>query len=282
VLPTFVIGLREGLEATLIVVIIATFLSGAGRRDSLRAMWVGVGIAVLFCIGFGVALQVLDANLPHRQQEQLETLIALVAAAAVTYMIVWMRRHARNLRGDLQEAVTSALARGSGRALVGMAFFAVIREGLETAVFLTAAFQQSARPAMTGSGAILGIVVAVALGLGIYLGGVQINLVRFFRFTGVVLVLVAGGLLVSALHSGHEAGWVASLQGQAVDLSWLVEPGSIRASILTGTLGLQPTLTAGEALAWLVYVVPMTCYVLWPTRRPHLAKQQVALESSTA
>jgi len=282
VLPTFVIGLREGLEATLIVVIIASFLAGAGRRDSLRAMWAGVGVAVLFCIGFGVALQVLDANLPQRQQEQLETLIALVAAAAVTYMIIWMRRHARSLRGDLQDAVSGALARGSGRALVGMAFFAVIREGLETAVFLTAAFQQSARPAMTGSGAILGIVVAVVLGLGIYRGGVQINLVRFFRVTGVVLVLVAGGLLVSALHSGHEAGWVVSLQGQAVDLSWLVEPGSIRASVITGTLGLQPTLTAGEALAWLVYVVPMTCYVLWPTRRPRAAKQQVALESSAA
>jgi len=281
VLPTFVIGLREGLEATLIVVIIATFLSAAGRRDSLRAMWTGVGVAVLFCIGFGLALQILDENLPQRQQEQLETLIAIVAAAAVTYMIVWMRRHARSLRGDLQDAVTGALARGSGRALVGMAFFAVIREGLETAVFLTAAFQQSARPAMTGSGAILGIVVAVALGLGIYRGGVQINLVRFFRFTGVVLVLVAGGLLVSALHSGHEAGWIASMQGQAVDLTWLVEPGSIRASILTGILGLQPKLTTGEVIVWLAYVVPMTLYVLWPSRRVRPARA-AALEGSTA
>src|SRR3954452_5321027 len=280
-LPTFVIGLREGLEATLIVVIIATFLSGAGRSDSLRAMWTGVVVAVLFCIGFGVALQILDENLPQIRQEQLETVVALVAAAAVTYMIVWMRRHARDLRGNLQDAVTGALARGSGRALVGMAFFAVIREGLETAVFLTAAFQQSARPAMTGSGAILGLVVAVALGLGIYHGGVQINLVRFFRATGVVLVLVAGGLLVSALHSGHEAGWVASLQGEAVDLSWLVEPGSIRASILTGILGLQPKLTTGEALAWLVYVVPMTLYVLWPSRRARPARG-AALEGSTA
>ena len=109
----------------------------------------------------------------------------------------------------------------------------------------------------------------------------QINLVRFFRVTGVVLVLVAGGLLVSALHSGHEAGWVASLQGEAVDLSWLVEPGSIRASILTGILGLQPTLTTGEALAWLVYVVPMTLYVLWPSRRARPARA-AALEGTTA
>jgi high-affinity iron transporter len=279
-LPTFVIGLREGLEATLIVVIIATFLSAAGRRDSLRAMWTGDGVAVLFCLGFGVALQVLDENLPQIRQEQLETVVALAAAAAVTYMIIWMRRHARNLRGDLQLAVESALARGSGRALVGMAFFAVIREGLETAVFLTAAFQQSARPVLTGSGAILGVFTAVLLGAGIYRGGVNINLVRFFRFTGVVLVLVAGGLIVSALHTG---GWIFSLQGEAVNLTWLAPPGSVRASLLTGVLGLQPTLTKGEALAWLFYVVPMTCYVLWPTRRPRAAKQPVSsLESTTA
>ena len=282
-LPTFVIGLREGLEATLIVVIIATFLSAAGRRDSLRAMWTGVAVAVLFCIGFGIALQILDENLPQIRQEQLETVVALVAAAAVTYMIVWMRRHARNLRGDLQLAVEGALARGSGRALVGMAFFAIIREGLETAVFLTAAFQQSARPALTGSGAILGVFTAVLLGAGIYRGGVSINLVRFFRFTGVVLVLVAGGLIVSALHTGHAAGWIFSLQGEAVDLTWLAPPGSVRASLLAGVLGLQPTLTKGEALSWLVYVVPMTCYVLWPTRKPRAARQSVAsFERSTA
>ena len=129
-----------------------------------------------------------------------------------------------------------------------MAFFAVIREGLETAVFLMAAFQQSARPALTGSGAILGIVVAVALGARHLPRRRQINLVRFFRFTGVVLVLVAGGLIVSALHTGHEAGWIVSLQGEAVDLTWLAPPGSVRASLLTGVLGLQPTLTTGEAL----------------------------------
>ena len=100
-LPTFVIGLREGLEATLIVVIIATFLSTAGRSDSLRAMWTGVGVAVLFCIGFGDRVAGARREPAAARQEQLETLIALVAAAAVTYMIVWMRRHARDLRGDL-------------------------------------------------------------------------------------------------------------------------------------------------------------------------------------
>jgi high-affinity iron transporter len=281
VLPAFVIGLREGLEAALIVVIIATFLVKAGRRDTLRAVWAGVGVAVVICLGIGVALQMLDENLPQHQQERLETVIALAAAGAVTYMVVWMRRHARDLRGNLESAVSSALTRGSGRALVGMAFFAVIREGLETAVFLVAAFQQSARPALTGSGAVLGVLVAVALGLGIYHGGVHINLARFFRVTGVVLVVVAGGLLVSAMRTGHEGGWVNVLQGEAVDLSWLVAPGSIRASLLTGMLGLRPTLTVGEAFVWVAYVVPMSLYVLWPAgrRREHRAP---ALEGSAA
>jgi high-affinity iron transporter len=281
VLPAFVIGLREGLEAALIVVIVATFLTAAGRKDTLRAMWTGVGVAMLFCLGFGIALQVLDRNLPQQQQERLEALIAFVAALAVTYMVVWMRRHARDLRGNLESAVSGALARGSGRALVGMAFFAVIREGLETAVFLVAAFQQSARPALTGSGAILGIVAAVALGFGIYRGGVHINLARFFRVTGVVLVIVAAGLLVSAMRSGHEGGWINVLQGEAVDLSWLVQPGSIRASLLTGMLGLRPTLTAGEALVWVGYVVPMSVYVLWPTR-PRRPRRSAVLEGSVA
>jgi high-affinity iron transporter len=281
VLPAFVIGLREGLEAALIVVIIASFLVKAGRRETLRPMWAGVAAAVLICLLIGVALQVLDRNLPQMQQERLETVIALAAAVAVTYMVIWMRRHAGALRGDLEAAVSGALARGSGRALVGMAFFAVIREGLETAVFLVAAFQQSARPALTGSGAILGILVAAGLGLGIYRGGVRIDLSRFFRVTGVVLVVVAAGLLVSALHSGHEAGWVNVLQAQAVDLSWLVVPGSVRASLLTGMLGLRPTLTAGEALVWAAYLVPMVTYVLWPAHRRRRASAGV-LERSAA
>jgi high-affinity iron transporter len=281
VLPAFVIGLREGLEAALIVVIIASFLVKAGRRETLRPMWAGVGVAVLICLLIGVGLQVVDRHLPQVQQERLESVIALAAAVAVTYMVVWMRRHAGALRNDLEAAVSGALARGSGRALVAMAFFAVIREGLETAVFLVAAFQQSTHPALTGSGAILGIVVAIGLGLGIYRGGVRIDLSRFFRVTGVVLVVVAAGLLVSALHSGHEAGWVNVLQAQAVDLSWLVVPGSVRASLLTGMLGLRPTLTAGEAGAWTVYAVPMVVYVLWPARRRRRAAAGV-LERSAA
>jgi len=223
VLPTFVIALREGVEASLIVGIIAAFLVKEGRRDALGRMWIGVGIAVTLCVAIGIALRVADNNLPQKQQEGLETIIGLVAVGAVTFMIVWMRRHARGLKKSLETSAGTALVQGSAIALVGMAFFAVIREGFETSVFLLAAFDASSSPLAAGSGAVLGVVVAIAIGYGIYKGGVKLNLSRFFRFTGLVLVFVAAGLLATSLHTAHEAGWLNSFQEQAVDLRWLVD-----------------------------------------------------------
>src|SRR4029079_19076261 len=130
-LPSFVIGLREGVEAALIVGIIASFLRQEGRRDALRPMWAGVGAAILICVAVGALLEVLDEELPQRRQEGLETVIGVAAIGIVTFMIVWMRRHARGLSGRLRLSAKAALAEGSTKALVAMAFFAVIREGLE-------------------------------------------------------------------------------------------------------------------------------------------------------
>jgi high-affinity iron transporter len=262
VLPTFVIGLREGLEASLIVGIVAAFLLQQGRKDALRAMWLGVALAVTLCIAAGVALRIASEELPQKQQEGLETIISLVAVGMITWMIVWMRKHAAGLKGELQERVGAALAHGSTKALIGMAFLAVLREGLETAVFLLAVFQDSDRPELTGSGAALGILVAVVVGYVIYRGGVRINLNKFFKVTGVVLVFVAAGLLSTAVHTAHEAGWWNLLLDQAVDLSWLVKPGTVASALITGMFGIQPKPTIGEGLAWLIYAVPMTCFVL--------------------
>jgi high-affinity iron transporter len=179
-LPTFVIGLREGLEASLIVGIIAAFLVKQGRRDDvLRWVFVGVGVGVLLCTGVGILLRVISQNLPQRQQEGLETVIGAVAVLMVTYMVVWMKRHSRDLKGQLEGATTSALAAGSGVALVAMAFLAVLREGFETVVFLLAAFNESTSGSLAGLGALLGILSAVALGYGIYRGGIRLNLSRF-------------------------------------------------------------------------------------------------------
>lgn len=270
-LPTFVIGLREGLEASLIVGIIAAFLVQRGKRDALRSVWIGVGIAVLICLGFGIALQVITAELPQAQQEGLETVIGLAAVVMVTYMIVWMRRHSRDLKGDLEESAGAALAAGSAWALVVMAFLAVLREGFETSVFLLAAFQASGSAILPGLGAFLGVVVAVAIGYGIYRGGVRLNLSRFFRITGVVLVFVAAGLVMSSLHTAHEAGWVNFGQLQVLDLTWLVGPGTVQAALITGVLGIQPRPVLIEVIGWLAYLVPVGIYVAWPAKRPATA-----------
>jgi high-affinity iron transporter len=265
-IPTLVIALREGVEASLIVGIIAAFLVKEGRRDALRQMWIGVGIAVLLCIGVAVLLELVNQQLPQRQQEGLETVIGLIAVSAVSYMIVWMRRNAKGIKRVLEGNAASALASGSTMALVAMAFLAVLREGFETSVFLLAAFQDSTDTTAAGAGAVIGLVAAVAIGLGIYRGGVRINLTRFFRVTGLILVFVAAGLLATSLHTAHEAGWFNSLQGQALDLTWLVQPGTISGSLLTGMLGLQPQPTVGEVLIYALYAVPMVLYVVWPDR----------------
>jgi len=278
-IPTFVISLREGVEAALIIGIIAAFLVSEGRRDAIRQMWAGVAVAAALCIAIAVILRVIGQQLPQREQEALETVIGVVAVGAVTYMIVWMRRNARGIKRALEGHAASALASGSAMALVAMAFLAVLREGFETSVFMLAAFQDATDTTAAGAGAVLGLVAAIAIGLGIYRGGVRINLNRFFRITGLILVFVAAGLLATSLHTAHEAGWFNGLQGQAVDLTWLVQPGTISGSLLTGMLGLQPTPTIGEVAIYLLYAVPMALYVLWPDRlrlRPAIARTRRA------
>ncbi len=282
-LPTFVIGLREGLEASLIVGIIAAFLIQRGDRKALRPMWLGVVVAIALCAAVAIVLRVIGESLPFKQREILE---------GASRPVRGRRRHvhgrldapalARPQGPARGPTLDHALLTGSVLALVGMAFFAVLREGLETAIFMLAAFQSSSDPVATGLGAVLGVTVAVALGYAIYRGGVRINLSRFFRLTGFVLVLVAAGLLASGVHSLAEAGVVTALQHPAFDISWLVAPGTIRASLITGMLGLQPVPTVAEVVVWLVYAVPMSLYVLWPQRSRPLRSPAAAPATATS
>ncbi len=154
-------------------------------------------------------------------------MIGLIAVSTITYMIIWMRRHAREIKATLEGEAASALAAGSTMALVGMAFLAVLREGFETSVFLLAAFQDATDTTAAGAGAVLGLVAAVAIGLGLYRGGVRINLTRFFRVTGAGPRLRRRRPARHRAHTAHEAGWINGLQGQALDLTWLVQPGTI-------------------------------------------------------
>lgn len=271
-LPTvqFVIGLREGVEAALVVGIIATFLYQQGRRDALPWMWAGVALAVALCVGVAVVLELINETLPYKQQEGFEALIGLVAVAMVTWMIIWMRRHGRQLSSDLRSGAGSALARGSAVGLVAMAFLAVLREGLETATFLLATFQSSygVSPWSAGIGTVAGLAVATVIGWAIYRGGTRVNLARFFTITSLLLVLISAGIVATALRHANEAGIVTGLQGQALDLSAIVTPdsGSVVNGLITGLLGIYPYPTYAELLGWLLYAVPMTIFVLWPTR----------------
>jgi high-affinity iron transporter len=282
VIPTMVIGLREGVEASLIVGIIAAFLGRAGRRDALRQVWLGVGAAVGLALAVGIGLMLLSRELPQRAQEGLETVIGALALAMVTFMIFWMAGHARGLKRELEGVTSDALARGSARALVAMAFLAVLREGFETAVFLVAVIQNSVSATAAAVGSVIGLLIAVGIGYGIYRGGVRLNYARFFRLTGLVLVLVAAGLAMGVLHTAHEAGWFNAGQATALDLSWLVRPGTVLAALLTGVLGIQPRPTVAEVAAWLVYAVPMLVYVGWPRRVRKSPAPAPAVEQSSA
>ncbi|OII15337.1 iron uptake transporter permease EfeU [Curtobacterium sp. MCBA15_008] len=261
-LATLVIGLREGLEATLIVGIIAAFLRR--NRVPLAPMWLGVGVAVVLSVAVGFGLQVVEQALPQAQQEGMEAVIGIVAVVFVTGMIVWMRTHARTLTKELEASATAALGRGTAWALAGMAFLAVLKEGFETAVFLLATFQASSDTGLAALGAVIGIAAAVVVGYGIYTGGVRLNLSRFFTGTGVFLVFVAGGLVLTVLRRAHEAGWIVIGQQRTVDLSWLAPNGSVQGALVTGVLGIPPDPRVIEVLGWVLYVVPVLALSLWP------------------
>lgn len=260
-LPTLVIGLREGLEAVLIVAILATFLRRNGAK--LTGLWIGVGAGIGLSIAVGVGLRILEEDLPQAQQEALETVIGIIAVFFVTAMILWMRKHSRDLKADLEASAAAAIAQGTTMAAAVMAFLAVLREGFETAVFLLATVQNaSSAPAALG-GALLGIALAVVLGIAIFRGGVRINMQRFFLVTGVFLVFVSAGLVLLAFRTAHEAGWVTVGQGSTVDLSWLAPTGSIRSAVVTGVLGMPADPRVIELLAWGCYLVPMLVVLLW-------------------
>src|ERR1700761_1528829 len=264
-LGTFLIGLREGLEATLIVSIVGAFLKRNGQPT--RPMFAGVALAVLISVAVGVGLDLLSATLPQAQQEMMETVINGVAVVFVTSMIIWMNRNAARLKGELEHDAQQALNRGGALALAVMAFLAVLKEGFETSVFLLAAAETShGNRCVALPGGATGIAVSIALGAGLYYGGLKLNLGRFFRVTGVFLVLIAAGLVLLGLRTAHEAGWVTVGQQQVLDLSaWL--PGqSVLGALVTGMFGIPADPRLVEVLGWLLYAVPVLVVFLWPQR----------------
>jgi len=272
-LATFFLMLREGLEAALIVGIIAAYLVKIGRRDALSKVAVGVVAAIGLSIALGLGVYVTIQKLPLVVQETLEGLAAVLAVGVLTWMLFWMRRQGRHLKGELERGVDHALVGGSILALAGLAFVAVAREGLETVLFLSVVFSASAPGPEPAIGALLGLAVAVGIGVAIFWGGVRVDLRRFFLVTAVVLIFVAAGLCAYAVHEFGEAGVIAN-SGQVFDLSGVLPESSPLGALLAGLFGYRPSPTPLEVAAYFAYLVPVVAIYVY-TDRPRQATRPV-------
>ncbi|MDQ0472682.1 iron uptake transporter permease EfeU [Labrys wisconsinensis] len=255
-LVPFLIMVREGVEAALIVGIIAGYLRQTGRSQWMPLVWIGIAVAALLCLGLGIALDLVSADFPQRQQELFSAVVGFVAVAMLTSMVFWMRKAARSIKGQLHDSIDAALkgSNASGLALVAMVFFAVAREGLESVFFLLATFQQASGLAAP-LGAVAGLLVAVGVGLSIYWGTLRLDLRRFFRWTGAFILIVAAGLLAGSLRSLHEAGLWNGLQQIAFDISPVLPLDSPLGSVLGGIFGYQDAPTLGEIGLYLCFLV---------------------------
>jgi len=265
--PTYLIGLREGLEASLVVGILVAYLVKTGRGAQLRTLWGGIGAAVGISLAFGALLQFTSAGLSFRAQEAFGGFASLLAVGFVTWMVFWMRRTARFLKTELHGRLETALTLGP-LALALTAFVAVGREGLETALFLWAAVQSAQQSVSPIAGALLGLLTSVALGYLLYRRAVHLNLKTFFTWTGAALVLVAAGVFSYGVHDLQEAGLLPGLDTLAFDVSGAIPPSSWYGALLKGVLNFSPRTSVLQAVAWVCYVVPVLALFLRPSGAP--------------
>lgn len=256
-LVPFLIMFREGIEAALLVGIIASYLKQSGRSEWMKPVWIGVVAAIFLCFGVGIFLKFTTSDFPQKQQELFAGVIGIIAIWFLTWMVFWMKQAARSMKSNIQSTIDQAIVTGdkSGFALVGMAFLAVAREGLESVFFLLATFTQNVG-IEAPIGAVLGIAASVAVGFGIYQGGVHLNLKQFFRWTGIFIIFVAAGLLAGSLRAFHEAGVWNLFQEIVFDLSNVLPRNGFLGTILAGFFGYSDAPTVGEVFVYLTYLIP--------------------------
>jgi high-affinity iron transporter len=275
-LPAFLIGLREGLEASLVIGILVALLVKWERAELLPRLWLGVALAVALSLGIGFVLTFGTYTLSEEAEEVLAGALSILAVAMVTWMIFWMQRHGRELRGHLESDLGRAVATGGLWGVIAIAFVSVAREGVETALFLWSLVRSSGAAPEALIGAALGLGVAVLLGWALYRGLVRVNLRVFFTWTGLILILVAAGVLAYGVHELQEAavlpgpetaaapidpatgevavGLGAWPWGWAFQIEDTIPPDGPLAAILRGTLGLRPVMSWLEVTAWALYV----------------------------
>ncbi|MFI9363446.1 iron uptake transporter permease EfeU [Kitasatospora sp. NPDC053057] len=251
----YLIGLREGLEASLVVCILIAYLVKTGRRDKLPPVWLGVTAAVVLSMVFGAVLQFGSSQLTFEAQEALGGSLSIISVGLVTWMVFWMRRTARHLKTELHGKLDAAIAMGT-TALVVTSFLAVGREGLETALFIWSAVQATDDGWNPLVGAALGLLTSVVLGWLFYRGALKINLAKFFTWTGAMLVVVAAGVLAYGVHDLQEAGWLPGLHSLAFDISSTIPKDSWYGTLLKGVFNFQPDPTVLQLVVWLAYLLP--------------------------
>jgi len=268
VLATYLIGLREGLEAALIISILVAYLVRTDRRSALPWVWTGVGLAVAMSMGVALVLNMTSAALSDTAEELFAGIMSLLAVALVTWMVFWMKSASRTIASDLRGSLDRAFSMGVG-AVAAMAFVSVAREGLETAVFffsLTESAGEGYRPVL---GLVLGLATSAGIGLLLYRGAIRVNLSTFFRYTGLLLILVAAGVLAYGVHELQEVGLLPGEDNLAFDVSATIPPDSWYASVARGVVGFRPAMSVLEVAAWAAYVVTTTFLFLRPSSRPN-------------
>ena len=265
-------GLREGVEAALIVAIICAYLAKTGHSQYFPKVFQGAGLAIVLSAVFGIGLYLTVGSFQEPYEQLFEAVTLLLAAGVVTWMLFWMRRQAASVKGELQAAVDRALDDGSVAALATLAFIAVIREGVETALFLTgqaASADQGAIWILVG--ALVGLAIAALLGVGFYHGSRRLNLAVFFRWTGIALVFIAGGLVAKAFHELIEINVIGIGTQTLFDLSALLpheaDGGNVVGQILHALFGYTATPEVLTFVAWLAYVVVVLALFLRPVKR---------------
>lgn len=274
----YLIGLREGLEASLVVCILVAYLVKTGNKDKLAPLWLGVGLAAAVSLAFGAGLEFGTQELTFKAQEAIGGTLSIVAVGLVTWMVFWMKRTARHLKAELHGKLDAALAMGTG-ALVATAFLAVGREGLETSLFVWRSVDAAGDGAGPLIGVLLGIGSSILLGWLFYRGALKINLSKFFTWTGAMLVVVAAGVLAYGVHDLQEADFLPGLNNKAFDISTTIPPDSWYGTLLKGTFNFQPDPTVLQVIVWALYLVPVLALFLAPSPAKR-TKAEPAAESA--
>ena len=271
------IGLREGLETAIVVTILVAFLVKSDRRDALKWVWLGVVAAVVMTIGVFLVIQFGENTISGLAAEAIAGVASLVAVAIVTTMVLWMKKAAATISGELRGDMARALETG-GLAVLTLAFLAVGREGVETALFMVGYAEADTLWPLVGL--IVGVLIAIAIAYGMYVGAVRINLAKFFSYTGAFLVVVAAGILSYGIGALQTVGWLPGLANKAFDITGWFNWSSWYGEVIQGIFNVTPTPTILQFALWLAYLVIVLALFLRPIREPAAPKDSPSPDDS--